>query len=439
MNTEMHRINSFLLAVLALVSCVKPESESRDDNQDNEINITVTSLTATIAGSFLDLSIEDQQYGTFGILYGLKRDNPEQEFYSWRKGNRDNKCEIYRGGHLKGSQYQGKIDGLLPDQEYMCCLYFESEDKSRREIGAISSFRTMAFNPMPKVNDVLNIKHYTLELSGIISLNEDDLKLCTVGVLISDTSDVELQSSRVMTTRNEEITKEGTFNIPVNNLRAGHDYWCRAFVKINNTEDYAFGPLDKITTMQPDDMAVDLGLSVKWADRDLGSDDLNERAPCYAWGHFVSYGTYFTLDVNKYKYWDTSNNCYMDIGDDISGTEYDVATYLLGGKWRMPTKKEVEELLTCKIETIWKEGYMVGFKFHGSNGNSIYMPQELRWTSTLSDYVDVVRVNNNTVTYDCVYPNPWLFNSYDGIEFFGDFNKKYYRFRECVIRPVCDY
>ena len=97
----------------------------------------------------------------------------------------------------------------------------------------------------------------------------------------------------------------------------------------------------------------------------------------------------------------------------------------------MPTKTEVEELLTCSVEIKWKEGSKVdGFKFIGSNGNSIYMSQELRWTSTLSDYVGVV---NNTVTYDCVYPNPWLFNSYDGIEFFGDSNKKYYRFRECVI------
>ena len=108
MITEMHRINSFLLAVLALVSCVKPESESRDDNQDNETNITVTSLTATIAGSFSDLSNEDQRYGTFGVLYGLKSDNPEQDFYSWRDGGKDYECNIYRGGHLKGSQYQGK-------------------------------------------------------------------------------------------------------------------------------------------------------------------------------------------------------------------------------------------------------------------------------------------------------------------------------------------
>ena len=434
MNTYMRRINSFVLVVMALVSCVKPESEGRDDNSDNEINITVTSLTATITGSFSDLSIEDMQYGSFGILYGLKSDNPGQEFYSWRDGSGDFKCEQYRRGHIKGSQYQGKIEGLLSDQEYMCCLYFESKDKSRREISVVSTFRTMAFNPMPKVNDVLNIKHYTLELSGIISLNEDDLKLCTVGILISDTSDVELQTSRVLVIRNEEIAREGSFIIPVNNLRAGRDYWCRAFVKINNTEDYTMGPVGKIATMQPDDMAVDLGLSVKWADRDLGSDYLNEPAPCYAWGHLVSYGTiYSTLDVNKYKYWDTSNNCYMDIGDDISGTEYDVARYLLGGKWRMPTKAEVEELLTCRLEIQYRGGGAIdGYKFVGNNDNSIYMPQTLRWTSTLSDYVD-------SRIYNCVYPNPWVFNSWDGVEFFGDFNKKYYRFCECAIRPVCDY
>lgn len=60
------------------------------------------------------------------------------------------------------------------------------------------------------------------------------------------------------------------------------------------------------------------------------------------------------------------------------------------------------------------------------------MKQDLRWTSTLSDYVE-------KSPDDYIYANPWVFNSYDGSDFFSDFNKKYYRFRECVIRPVCDY
>lgn len=428
----MRRIKCFVMVALVLVSCVKPDSESRDDKPDNEINIAVTSLTATITGSFSNLSLDDMLYGTIGVLYGLKKDNPELDFNLWRDGSKDYACKIFRGGHLKGSQYQGKIEGLLPDQEYLCCLFFESEDRSRREIGTVSTFRTLEFNPMPHVNEVLDIKHYTLELNGNITLYDNDLKLCTVGVLICDTSDVELQMSRILTIRNEEIAKDGNFIVHIDNLRAGRDYWYRVYVKINNTEEYVMGPVEKICTKHPDDMAVDLGLSVKWADRDLGSDDINERAPCYAWGHMVSYGTYFSLDVKQYKYWDSSNNCYIDIGDDISGTEYDVARYLLGGKWRMPTKKEVEELVTCKIETIWEGDYVAGFKFYGSNGNSIFMTQESRWTSTLSDYI------TNSI-YNHVYPNPWSYVSWDGIEFFEDYNKRIRRYAELIIRPVCDY
>lgn len=432
----MNRLFVLLFTVLAFFSC------KGNDDPAPEIIIpsecSVTALTATIACGFKGLSTEDLAYGTFGVMYCEYNDAAESEFKSWKEGNDNPNCLVYKRGTMKaGGVYQAVIENLIPATEYSYCVFFMSEDKSRREIGVISTFRTQSFNPTIKADVVKEIMHYSATMSGNVVINSGDMKLCTVGFIISDSTDADVQNGSKLIVRQEEINENGVFSVILSNLRAGHDYSYRAFVKINATNDYVLGDLSSFTTASPDDMAVDLGLSVKWADRDLGSDDLNERAPCYAWGHLVSHGTYFNLDLNKYKYWDTSNNCYMDIGDDISGTEYDVATYLLGGKWRMPTKTEVEELLTCSIEIKWKDGSkMDGFKFIGSNGNSIYMTQELRWTSTLSDYVGVV---NNTVTYDCVYPNPWLFNSYDGIEFFGDSNKKYYRFRECVIRPVCDY
>lgn len=419
-----------LFGAFVLFAC-----KGNDDEKTAQVIVpsgcTVSALTATISCVFNGLSIDDLAYGTFGIMYCHNNDAAESEFKSWKEGNDNPDCSVFKRGTMKsGGAYQAILENLVPDTEYSCCVFFMSEDKTRREIGAISTFRTQKFSPVIRADAAKDIMHYTATLCGNVTLSPADMKLCTIGFIMSDSTDVDVQNGTILSV--SPVNENGDIAVSLTGLRAGHEYCFKIFVRINATDEYSLGTLSSFSTASPDDMAVDLGLSVKWADRDLGTDNKDERAPCYAWGHMVSYGTYFSLDVKQYKYWDSSNNCYIDIGDDISGTEYDVARYLLGGKWRMPTKKEVEELVTCKIETIWEGDYVVGFKFYGSNGNSIYMTQERRWTSTLSDYI-------SNSTYNHVYPNPWAYLSWDGIEFFEDYNKRIGRYAELIIRPVCDY
>ncbi len=61
--------------------------------------------------------------------------------------------------------------------------------------------------------------------------------------------------------------------------------------------------------------------------------------------------------------------------NDISGNpEYDVARKKWGGKWRMPTYDEMEELTTECVWT-WKiQNGIKGCKVEGPNGNSIFLP-----------------------------------------------------------------
>ncbi len=419
---------------LLMVSCKGDDDLKSDFIMPYESN--ATALTATINSGFNGLSMEDLAYGTFGVLYCVANENAESAFNSWKNGNDKPDCLVFKSGSISSDGlYKAVIKGLLSDTEYNYCIFFISEDKSRREIGTVSSFRTKIFNPNPQSYSVEEVKHYTASITGCVTLAVEDLKLCTIGIILADTGEITPQGGKMMVVNQDDILQDGSFSMPVSNLRAGHEYKYRIFTKINSTEEFTLGPVCSFTSASPDDMAVDLGLSVKWADRDLGTDNMDERAPCYAWGQLVSYGTYFNLEEgNKYKYWNPADGSYIDIGDDISGTEYDVATYLLGGKWRMPTKAEVEELLTCALEIQWGGGGRLdGFKFTGSTGNSIYLTKDLRWTSTLSDYIP------QQPPYDCKYANPWVFISYDGNDFFGDFNKQYYRFRECIIRPVCDF
>ncbi|MCM1484143.1 MAG: hypothetical protein NC043_07385 [Muribaculaceae bacterium] len=56
----------------------------------------------------------------------------------------------------------------------------------------------------------------------------------------------------------------------------------------------------------------------------------------------------------------------------------DAAKYNMGENWRMPTKKDFEELINnCKWEKYYKNG-LYGFKVTGPSGKSIYLPGDKR-------------------------------------------------------------
>ena len=109
---------------------------------------------------------------------------------------------------------------------------------------------------------------------------------------------------------------------------------------------------------------VDLGLSVKWATCNVGANSPEEYGDYYAWGE--------TKTKEEY----TESNCETweeDIGD-IAGTDRDVAHVRWGSSWRMPTKKEFEELKdNCDWEWTTLDG-VSGYRVTGKNGNSIFLP-----------------------------------------------------------------
>lgn len=109
--------------------------------------------------------------------------------------------------------------------------------------------------------------------------------------------------------------------------------------------------------------SVDLGLSVNWASANLGAESkwvvykFNIKKENGLIEHFVdsvyypSYitgGDYFAWgEIEPKTTYSSDNYSYhnVNIGNDISGTEYDAATQSVGNGWRMPTKAEFQELL----------------------------------------------------------------------------------------------
>lgn len=117
--------------------------------------------------------------------------------------------------------------------------------------------------------------------------------------------------------------------------------------------------------------AIDLGLSVYWASCNLGAEAPEEYGDYYAWGETKTKNEF---GERNYAYYDTSTRQYIDIGDDISGTEYDAATVNLGSDWQMPSRDEMKELIdNCTWEWTQIKG-INGYRVIGQNGNSIFLP-----------------------------------------------------------------
>lgn len=115
---------------------------------------------------------------------------------------------------------------------------------------------------------------------------------------------------------------------------------------------------------------IDLGLpSGKiWASCNVGADSPEKNGDYFAWGEVEKKDSFPKKGDNGYKHLGTL------IGDDISATEYDAASKVMGADWKMPNQNDIKELVdNCKWEWITYKG-AEGYKVTGSNGNSIFLP-----------------------------------------------------------------
>ena len=121
--------------------------------------------------------------------------------------------------------------------------------------------------------------------------------------------------------------------------------------------------------------AVDLGLSVKWASCNFGAEGETDLGDMYAWGETKPKNDYTWAN---YIYANGSESSVVNIGSDISNTEYDpvAASQSSNGddQWRMPTGAEIQELKNkCTFKETTKNG-VKGMTVTGPNGNFIFLP-----------------------------------------------------------------
>jgi len=135
----------------------------------------------------------------------------------------------------------------------------------------------------------------------------------------------------------------------------------------------SYGPYIEEGSATESDEWVDLGLSVLWAKCNVGASSPEGTGKYFAWGETKTKSRYWR---ETYE-WATQDGYIFNYHNplkEISGTEYDAATQLLGNGWRMPTLKEASELIskcTFKEETL---NNVTGCRVTGPNGNSIFIP-----------------------------------------------------------------
>lgn len=161
---------------------------------------------------------------------------------------------------------------------------------------------------------------------------------------------------------------------------------------------------------------VDLGLSVKWANHNIGANSPEEYGDLYAWGE-INPKTTFT---------DANYNCWDITEYNISGTIYDVAHTQWGDGARIPTKEEFQELIdNCSFRYGRYKG-IYGYYITGKNGKQIFIPTtdgkghsvSGLWSATKGGGEDL----KNAFFFNLSNPNI-------------NYRRRYYGFR---IRPVKD-
>ena len=173
---------------------------------------------------------------------------------------------------------------------------------------------------------------------------------------------------------------------------------------------------------------IDLGLpsGTKWACCNVGADKPEGYGDYYSWGEtwVKSYYTY-----GNYKYYNRTYLVSEYIGDDIAGTNYDVAHVKWGDSWVMPSVDQIKELgdnCTCTYSTM-----------NGVNGILLNNPNGTIFLPAGGDG------NNHNVLTDGHYWSSTQHPSYIDYAYMiyfwkviNNFNSHYNRTNGCSVRPV---
>lgn len=367
---------------------------------------TTTAFTVTLTAKLDGVSKEELAFSKGGVLFCNKTDDAESIFRSWKDGNDEPEgCVVFQDGRIAGGEYNGTIKNLYPDTEYSYCIYLKNRDNSIREISDVLTFRTTPLTPEYQSFGTSMVRMFSAVVAGKIRMNSTDMNSCKWGLLVSETQDGKLDGN-LGTISGDEVEEGEILNMTANYLSPGTDYWYRSYIKYttyDKKEHVFYGPEYKFTTVNDEGWAIDLGLpsGILWGQAYMGVQSFESAYDLLFTDIFASYwGSTRNARVGNatYEHWDAQTQSYINIGNNIEGTRYDLVHAVMGGKWRLPTKADVEELIEyCTLrapqETVlYYTTDEYSLRLHasymsitGPNGRSLSTFGNPIWTGTMSE------------------------------------------------------
>lgn len=333
------------------------------------------------------------------------------------------------------------LSELLPGTKYFVRAYATNDIAT--VYGNEESFTTEVGMATVATSAASSITETTAVLGGEV-ISGGGLEVTERGVIWGGSNQPTMDNS----TKEPSGAGVGTFSCNVSGLVSGLTYYYRAYAV--NSAGTVYGDIQSFKTPWQFE-AVDLGLSVKWANCNLGANSQEGPGDYYAWGElepyyedgqaqeenpvwkagksdgyiwtsyrfFVSghedWGEWQDLKLSKY----VTNSSYGTVDNKtVLDPEDDAAHVKLGGNWRMPTKEEWEELRSSS-NCIWKpfthdnyykvlRGYIVTSKI---NGNSIYLPfNEVRTKCHITQDEYFFAYYWTSELQSSPYPEAFLFN-----------------------------
>ena len=251
------------------------------------------------------------------------------------------------------ASFTGTVSGLAVNQTIYYQAYVTLLGRLTYK-GEVKSLVTT--NAKATTGDVTDIDFATATMAGTVSQYPAD---ATAGIVISTSSDQEAVRAGLRLAVNPLAD---SYSITQAGLLPNTHYYYAAYLDLGS--GVVYGDVKDFVTaandIDVDDEFVDLGLSVKWAKRNIGAKTPSDMGGLFAFGDLT--GCNPSIEPADYASADTYKSAL------------DLANVALGGKGTLPTADLFEELFSlCKTEWLEADG-VSGYQITGPNGNSIFLP-----------------------------------------------------------------
>ena len=368
----------FLAAGLFTTSCdVEEDYTVRTGEIISEIttgSASVTAVAAEVTGTVKDLSLVSSASYEVGAYYGTTADPTTAG--SKKSGRVDENGNVVT-----------TITGLATGTTYYYATYVTLQDKVTR-FGDIKSF--VATNILVTTKEATEVTSSKAALTADI-IGTEGIASFETGVKIALSAD-DITSGII-----RELGEVG-------GLLPGTTYYYAAFARIG--DGYVYGETKTVATLSQQMEYVDLGLSVMWAQTNIGADNESEAGTLFGYGDQTAIMTSTKLED------------YTD--SDIAGSTNDLIYHLdLDGdspmKSMMPTHAQIAELVKNTTQQWTTVDGVEGMRFTAQNGNSIFLPVTgyrngettvadgtgYYWSGNVSsvhsDYANTLTLNGSTV------------------------------------------